>query len=114
MMYYKGNRLPKITTELADYIPHTEVKAVKTFIKETTPMLEDYLIRMLDKSAEDLNINWYKIFEVTATYFDDYALPVLMISGLAFDRSDGSGSMFIEAYTNEDQGTIHNRFIKTA
>ena len=106
------SRLPKITVKMNDLVTVGNAKIVKSWMKETKPQLEEYARRMLDKVEKEEAISWWDVYELEATYFDSYELPVITIIGSAYDTSDQRGKMFLEAYASDEGRSAVNRFTR--
>ena len=106
------NKLPKITTEISPTVTVGDQKAIKSWMKETKPALEEYAKEMLDKVRAELNCNWWNVFEITATYFNSYEMPVLMITGRIIEYKTAE-TAFVEVIVDRDPGCISHIFRKS-
>lgn len=97
-----AHKLPKITTEIDPAVTVGDLPGIKEWMKETKPHLKEYAELMIDKAEEKLSITWRKIFEIEATFDNNDELPVLRISGTAYDRASTTGCdvIFIEAFAD--------------
>lgn len=98
-------KLPKITTEISTTVTIADVKAVKSWMKDTKPALEDYANEMLAKVRDELDCNWWGVYEINATYFNCYEMPVLTITGRIFEYNSTEDA-FVEAIVDRDPGCI--------
>jgi len=82
-----AKKLPEVTTEIDHLVTIGELKAIKAWMEKTKPMLEEYAAKMMAQASADQMISWHRVFEIEATYFSSGEMPVIRISGMAFDRT---------------------------
>lgn len=102
-MMYHGTKLPKVKVEISDLVKKGDRPSVDGAVKEFKPNMDKYLLNMLERSGSDLGIYWAEIFKVTATFYDWYTPPVLMISGLAIHLSECE-QVYVEAFAMDGDG----------
>lgn len=106
---------PKISTKIASYAVYvSDEKQVKAWIKDSKTKLKDYVELMLMKAERELQIGFMKIYELEATYFNSYEMPVITITAKAIDRmtTKPDGIIFVEVFANEDGTSTLNRYSK--
>ena len=114
MTTYNGYKLPKVASEISDLVTTADAKSVKEKIKEDKCRIEDYLVEMLRKTEEEINIYWHEIFKVTATYYDNWTMPVLGIYGMASEKNNHYEFCFFEVFTNEAQGSVYHNYTRAS
>lgn len=109
--YMRGINL---TVEMSDLVTTGDAELVKSWMKDTKDLLPDYVENMVAKAERDLEIGLTDIYQIEATYYNNYEMPVIMIVGRGYDRRPGSDiySLFVEAFTSEAEGTVENRYTK--
>lgn len=109
--YMRGINL---TVEMSDLVTIGDAKLVKSWMKDTKDLLPDYVENMVAKAERDLKIGLTDIYQIEATYYNNYDMPVIMIVGRGIDRRPGSdiNALFVEAFTSEAEGTVENRYTK--
>ena len=112
----KYTRNINLTIEMSDTVTCGDTAQVKTWMADTKSILPDYVASMVEKAERDLKIGFTDIYTLTATYYYSFEMPVISIVGRAYDRRPGSdlGALFVEAYTSEYEGTVENRYTRTA
>ena len=107
-------KLPEITTEIDHLVTVGELKKVKEWMEETKPLLEEYAKRMMEKASADQAISWHQVFEIEAVYCNSHEMPVIRISGMAFDRTatPPGNLIFARAFVAEEACVI-SRYILT-
>lgn len=85
-----------------------DIKRVKAFAKEQKPELESIVRETVRAIEEELNIRFLgEIKEAKATYYNDWARPVISVSGIATDRTVSPLNpgywLFVEAYKTLDE-----------
>lgn len=97
-----------------------DIKRVKAFAKEQKPELESIVRETVRAIEEVLNIRFLgEIKEAKATYYNDWARPVISVSGLATDRNVSPLNpgywLFVEAYkTLDENGCAANIYRREA
>lgn len=105
-----------LSIEMSDLVTKGDIKMVKQWMKDTKEMLPDHVELMVAKAERDLQIGITDIYELTATYYTSYEMPVISIVGRGFDRRPGAdlNGLFVEAFTSNEDGTVENRYTRTA
>lgn len=103
------NKLPKITTEISTTASVGDLKAIKSWMKDTKPAIEEYVKEMLDKVRDELDCNWWNVYEISATYFNCYEMPTLMIVGRILEYKTAKNA-FVEVFVDRDPGCITHFF----
>ena len=105
-------KLPEITTEIDHLVTVGELKKVKEWMEETKPLLKEYAERMMEKASSDQALGWHQVFEIEAVYCNAIEMPVIRISGMAFDRtSTPPGNLiFARAFVVEED-SVSSRYI---
>ena len=108
-------KLPKLSTDIFSGVTISEAKAIKAYMKETKPMLDDHVQLMLLKAEREMKIGFINIYELEATYFNNYEMPVIKITAKAIDRtSDKADSIhFVEVFI-DDTGCTSDHYFKAA
>ena len=103
-----------LTTEMSDTVSKGEIKMVKAWMADTKNLLPEYVQNMVAKAEKDLRIGITDIYKLSATYYNSYEMPVIMIVGRGFDRRPGTSceALFIEAFTDNNEGTYENRYTR--
>lgn len=109
--YMRGINL---TVEMSDFITIGDAKSVKSWMKDSKDLLPDYVENMVAKVERDLEIGFTDIYQIDATYYNNYEMPVIMIVGRGYDRRPGTNNdaLFVEAFTSEAEGTVENRYTR--
>lgn len=102
-------KLPKITTEISSTATIGEKKAINSWMKDTKPALEEYAKEMLDKVKAELYCNWWNVYEIEATYYNSYEMPVLKIVGRIIEYKTAKNA-FVEVFVDRDPGCITHFF----
>ena len=105
-------KLPEITTAIDDQVTIGQLKALKKWMDESKPLLQEYAEQMMEKASADQALTWHQIFEIEAVYCNASEMPVIRISGMAFDRtSTPPGNLiFARAFVVEED-SVSSRYI---
>lgn len=103
-----------LTVTMSDTVITGDAKLVKAWMADTKSLLPDYVASMVEKAERDLRIGITDIYELSATYYSNFEMPVIGIVGRGYDRRPGTdtNSLFIEAFTDESEGTVENRYTR--
>lgn len=103
-----------LVVEMSDTVTKGDIKMVKAWMADTKTILTDYIENMVAKAERDLQIGITDIYELTATYYNSYEMPVISIVGRGYDRRPGADlhGLFVEAFTDENDGTVEHRYTR--
>lgn len=106
-------KLPKISTSIFFTATISEAKAIKEWMKNSKPMLDDHVQLMLMKAEREMQIAFIRIYALEATYFNSYEMPVITITAKAIDRTSSKADSlhFVEVFVDDD-GCTSNRYFK--
>ena len=105
-------KLPEITTDIDHQVTVGELAKVKAWIEETKPLLKEYAERMMEKASADQSLSWHQVFEIEAVYCNSDEMPVIRISGMAFDRTatPPGNLIFARAFVAEE-ACVASRYV---
>ena len=89
-----------LVVEMSDTVIKGDIKMTKTWMANTKNLLPDYIENMVAKAERDLQIGITDIYELTATYYNSYEMPVIGIVGRGYDRRPGAdiNGLFVETH----------------
>lgn len=105
-------KLPEITTDIDHQVTIGELEAIKEWMEETKPLLKEYAERMMEKAYSEQALSWHRIFEIEAVYCNSGEMPVIRISGMAFDRKTPppKNLIFAVAFVAEE-ASVASRYV---
>lgn len=105
-------KLPEITTEIDHLVTVGELNAIKKWIEETKPLLKEHAERMMEKASADQTLSWHQVFEIEAVYCNSSEMPVIRISGMAFDHAatPPANLIFARAFVAEE-ACVASRYV---
>ena len=106
------DKLPAITIDMSPTVIVGFAKSVRTHMRETKPLLKDYVREMLESTEKELNIFWRDIYRIDATYYTSYDMPVLYIVGSAGDKSANGGHVYMEVHCKRGGSSVYDRYHK--
>lgn len=105
-------KLPEITTDIDHQVTIGELEKIKEWMEETKPLLQEYAERMMEKASTEQALSWHRVFEIEAVYCNSREMPVIRISGMAFDRTETPpGNLIFATAFAAEEACVASRYV---